>query len=164
MRSAFRRELGALRRRVRAWPLVNPGFGCLEPGLRRAYRDGKRSEAEAYAARTDEAFHEWRKRAKDLRYHVQLLGPAWSKPLEDLEKELHDLTDRLGDDHDLADLRQTLRRPRRQTGHVGRVIDRIGHRRSELQADASPLGARIYAEKPRRFSKRIESYWDVWRA
>ncbi|HYX21089.1 MAG TPA: CHAD domain-containing protein, partial [Thermoanaerobaculia bacterium] len=45
------RELRAMRRRVRGWPLSKPGFACLERGLRRAYRDGRRSEADAYATR-----------------------------------------------------------------------------------------------------------------
>jgi CHAD domain-containing protein len=160
-------ELRALRRRVRAWPLSKPGFACLEAGLRRSYRDGRRSEAEAYATQTDEAFHEWRKRAKDLRYHVELLGPAWPKLMKDVDQELHDLTDRLGDDHDLADLRQVLTKtPRlaRTNGQPDRLRDRIAQRRSELQADARPMAARIYAEKPRIFSARIESYWDAWRS
>jgi hypothetical protein len=45
-----------------------------------------------------------------------------------------------------------------------RITDRIAHRRSVLQAEARPIGARIYSEKPGRFSSRIESYWDAWRS
>ncbi len=37
-------------------------------------------------SRTDEAFHEWRKRAKDLRYHVDLLEPVWPEVMENVEK------------------------------------------------------------------------------
>ena len=51
---------------------------------------------------------QWRKRAKDLRYHVELLEPIWPEIMKDLEKILHTLTDHLGDDHDFADLRSTL--------------------------------------------------------
>ncbi len=161
------KDLRALRRRARTWPLRKAGFGCLEPGLRRAYRDGRRAEAEAYRARTDEAFHEWRKRAKDLRYQVSLLEPAWPEMMKDVERGLHDLTDRLGDDHDLGDLRRVLtgrRAPGNGAKRVERLTDRIAHRRSALQAEARPIGARIYSEKPRRFSTRMESYWDAWRS
>jgi CHAD domain-containing protein len=164
---AIERELRNLRRRVRAWPLGKAGFSCLEPGLRRAYRDGRRAEVEAYAARTDEAFHEWRKRAKDLRYHVALLEPAWPDVMKDVEQALHDLTDRLGDDHDLADLRRVLNGSSALTkgsDGVARVFDRIAHRRSVLQADARPIAARIYSEKPKAFSARIAAYWDAWRS
>ena len=164
---AIGRALRDLRRRARAWPLAKPGFACLEPGLRRSYRDGKRSEVDAYTTQTDRAFHEWRKRAKDLRYHVELLGPAWPELMKDVERELHDLTDRLGDDHDLADLRRSLVNSPNLTKRVvgvNRVIDRIGRRRSELQAGARPIGSRLYAEKPKEFSARIESYWEAWRS
>jgi CHAD domain-containing protein len=165
---AIRRELSGLRRRVRSWPLTKPGFGCLEFGLRRSYRDGKRNEVDAYTEQTDEAFHEWRKRAKDLRYHVELFKPTWPEVMMDVEDALHDLTDRLGDDHDLADLRRVLTTTSNDATtvvqHMDRVLDRIAHRQSELHADARPLAARIYAEKPRSFSERLAAYWDAWRA
>src|SRR5262245_20629685 len=56
--SRIARALRDLRRRVRAWPLNKDGFAGLESGLKRAYLRGRRAESEAYAARTDEAFHE----------------------------------------------------------------------------------------------------------
>ena len=102
-------ELEDLKDRVRSWPIRKDGFACIEPGLRRSYRQGRKSEADAYSARTDAAFHEWRKRAKDLRYHVELLEKVWPESLKDLGDALHDLTDRLGDDHDLGDLRRSVR-------------------------------------------------------
>jgi CHAD domain-containing protein len=164
--SQIESELRALRRRARTWPLGKAGFACLESGLRRAYRDGRRAETEAYRARTDEAFHEWRKRAKDLRYQLGLLEPAWPEVMKDVERGLHGLTDRLGDDHDLADLRRVLNGRNSANGakRVEGLADRIAHRRSVLQAQAQPIGARIYSEKPGRFSARIESYWDAWRS
>jgi CHAD domain-containing protein len=163
---AIRRELESLRRRVRRWPLRKEGFDCLERGLRRSYRRGRKGRAEAFASRTDEAFHDWRKRAKDLRYQVGLLEPVWPPIMKDFEKTLHDLTDRLGDDHDLADLRQVFRAsPRLTSGGDGAtpLIERIDSRRSDLQAKARPLGTRVYAEKAGAFSRRVESYWDAWK-
>ena len=164
--AAIRRELESLRKRVRRWPLRRESFDCLERGLRRSYRRGRAGQAEAYASRTDEAFHDWRKRAKDLRYQAGLLEPVWPSIMKDFEKSLHDLTDRLGDDHDLADLRSLLRTsPKLTAGADGvtSLIERIDRRRSELQAEARPLGARIYSEKGRAFSGRVGSYWEAWR-
>src|SRR5262249_49432691 len=106
--SAIGRELVALRRRVRAWPIRRAGFDGLASGLREIYRQGRKSETRAYSSRTDEDFHEWRKRSKDLRYGAELLEPLWPETMKDIEQALHDLTDRLGDDHDLAELRKTL--------------------------------------------------------
>jgi CHAD domain-containing protein len=165
--SAIAGELDPLRARVRAWPLKQEGFACLEPGLRRVYRQGRNGEVEAYASRTDEAFHEWRKRAKDLRYHVDLLEPIWPETMKEVEKTLHELTDHLGDDHDFADLRRILTTSPNLTqgaDGVATVIELIDRRRSELQAAARPIGARIYSEKPKAFSRRIESYWAAWRS
>ncbi len=165
-RAVIRRELESLRRRVRRWPLRKEGYDCLERGFRRSYRRGRSGLAEAYASRTDESFHDWRKRAKDLRYQVGLLEPVWPSIMEDFEKTLHKLTDRLGDDHDLADLRSFIRAsPRLTSGADGftPLIEEIDRRRSELQAKARPLGARIYPEKGRAFSRRVEKYWDAWR-
>jgi CHAD domain-containing protein len=165
--SSLAGELRRLRRRVRAWPLSREGFPCLEAGLRRSFKDGRDGETEAYRSRTDEAFHEWRKRAKGLRYHVELLQPVWPRVMDDVEKALHELTDHLGDDHDLGELSRALRassEPSRGKKSTRRVLDLIGRRRSELQAKARPAGARIYSEKPRVFATRMESYWDAWRS
>ena len=164
--AAISRELDALRARVRAWPIRREGFSCFEPGLRRGYREGRKAGPDAYATREDDAFHEWRKRAKDLRYHVELLEPVWPEAMKDLEKSLHELTDRLGDDHDFADLRRALTTSPKiaPVDAAATVIELIDRRRSGLQAAARPIGARIYAEKPRAFGRRIGSYWDAWRS
>ena len=164
---AIGRELKDARRRVRTWALSKEGFDCLEPGLRRIYRQGKKGESVAYASSADDDFHEWRKRAKDLRYHVELLEPVWPEAMKDVAKTLHDLTDLLGDDHDLSDLRRVLTSSPRLTrgaGNVGRLVELIDRRRSRLQAEARPIGARIYGEKPRAFSARMGAYWEAWRS
>ena len=46
--------------------------------------------------------HEWRKRTKDAGYHVRLLRDAAPSILEPLEDRFHDLSDALGDAHDLV--------------------------------------------------------------
>ena len=165
--AAIRRDIGQLRRRVRIWPLSKAGYACLEPGLKRLYGQGKKRSAEAYESGADDTFHEWRKRAKDLRYHAELLEPLWPEVMKEVEKALHDLTDLLGDDHDLSDLRRVLTSSPRLTrgaGGVGGLVELIDRRRSRLQADARPVAARIYGEKPRAFSARVATYWDAWRS
>ena len=39
------------------------------------------------------------------------------------------------------------------------AIDLIERRQEELIDEAMPLGRRLYAEKPKRFSARLEAYW-----
>jgi CHAD domain-containing protein len=148
--------------RVDDWPLDDDGFDAIEPGLTRVYRRGRRAMREVAHEATTESLHEWRKRVKDHRYHVELLEKAWPPTLGAVEGELHALSDRLGEDHDLAVLRDWAHE------HVpGADLDRFDEEietsRAELQADALAIGRRLYAERPRAFSRRFEGLWDAWR-
>src|SRR5258707_1170286 len=69
-------ELRAMRGRVGAWQLAEPGgIGAIEPALERLYSGGRRRMRRA--ARSGGAggrkLHEWRKRVKDLRYAAEML-------------------------------------------------------------------------------------------
>ena len=78
----------------------------------------------------------------------------------------HDLSDHLGDDHDLALLRDQAQRRSAifaDPADQRHLLEQIDQRRGELQFAAISLGERIYAEKPKRFSKRLERRWEAWR-
>ena len=80
-------------------------FAALEPGLKRIYGRGRKAmTASAQEASTDN-LHEWRKRVKDLWHAEQILQAASPKKMKKLAKRTHKLSDLLGDDHDLAELR-----------------------------------------------------------
>jgi len=53
-------------------------------------------------------FHEWRKQAKYHHYHMRLLRELWRPVMHSLENETDDLSDVLGDDHNLDVLHKTL--------------------------------------------------------
>jgi CHAD domain-containing protein len=148
--------------RVDEWPLDGDGgFDLFEDGLRRAYRRGRKRFADAQESPTVGRLHEWRKRTKDLWYHLRLLRVAWPPVMEALAGEAHELSDHLGDDHDLALLRASAKE--RIAGDAPKRFERlerlIARRRSELQEQAFTLGEHIYAEKPKPFTKRIEKLW-----
>ncbi len=159
-------ELARARARVDGWPLPREGFAALDGGLRRMYAQGRRRFGRAWTDRTDEELHAWRRRAKDLRYHVELLHPIWPELMRDLETTLHDLTDRLGEDHDFAELRRTISPPAGSSGEdpgVLVLVSEIDRRRADLQQKARPIADRVYQEKPGAFVRRIEGYWTTWR-
>jgi CHAD domain-containing protein len=106
---------------------------------------------------TAESLHEWRKRTKDLWYHLALLEAAWPPVMETLADEAHELSDRLGDDHDLAVLLEWAEE------HADPTPIRAGveQRRRRLQADAFAYGARLYADKPSVFVGRVERWWEA---
>jgi CHAD domain-containing protein len=106
--------------------------------------------------------HEWRKRTKDLWHAEQLLRPADPKRMKKLAKRTHDLSDLLGDDHDLAVLETYVRE---HPGALPAPDDReallavIERRREKLQRRAFALGAKLYRRSPKRFVKRVERGW-----
>jgi CHAD domain-containing protein len=159
-------EIEAGRRELESLSLPGDGFAVVRPGLQRAYSRGRKRMAEAESDPTDERLHEFRKRSKDLWYHLRLLRSAWRTVLEPLGDQAHELSDRLGDDHDLVVLRERLDAPgiaftADQREHLDDLIER---RRGELQAEAFALGARLYAEKPKAFAARMAGYWEAPRA
>jgi CHAD domain-containing protein len=155
------------RARIPEWPLAHDGFAALEAGVRRTYRRGRRAYEAALDDATTENLHELRKRVKDLWYHHTLLERSWSELMKPAGDEAHALSDLLGDDHDLAVLREwAWAHPEAAPDVPGleALADAVGRRRAQLQRQALGLGARLYAERPRDFARRIERYWEAWRA
>lgn len=158
-------ELRALRVRTTQWPLRATGWKALEPGLLYSYSQGRRAFRRARRRPTVERLHEWRKRAKDHWYHLRMLEPIASHTIKGQAKLAHQLSDLLGDDHDLAVLRQTLLDAAPALAvDLDSVIGLIDHRRGELQGRAMFLGERLYAEKSAAFRRRLRSYWRAWRS
>ncbi len=155
-------QLSGARARVDGWELRSGGWPALEAGLERSYRRGRRAMRDAKRRRDPERLHAWRKRAKDLWYHERLLGAVAGPAVRGHAKDLHRLTDLLGDDHDLAVLRARLADD--PVPDVDGVIGLIDHRRAEVEGEAFRLGARIYAEKPQAFVRRMRSAWRAGRA
>jgi CHAD domain-containing protein len=144
------------RGRVDRWPLERDSFGALQGGLKRTYRRGRRDFKAAQANPSVEALHEWRKRVKDLWYQHTLLRPLWPPVMQAVGDQAHELADRLGDDHDLAMLGGWVRD---HTDAGPEFFDAVDRRRAELQADAMALGARLYADKPSAYVRRLRSLW-----
>lgn len=158
-------ELKTARMRTAQWQLRHGGWKAVDAGLERSYRRGRSAFKTAQDDPTVERLHEWRKRAKDHWYHLRLLTPIAPGTMKGQAKDAHLLSDLLGDDHDLAVLRDTLRAAGPALPvDLDAVIALLDHRRGQLQAQAMLLGERLYAEKPKAFRRRIHAYWKAWRA
>lgn len=148
---------------IEAWALEGDSWRLIGGGMRRNYRRGRKAMRRAEPKPSEHNFHEWRKRAKDLWYGLRLLSEAWPRTLEATAEEAHELSDLLGDHHDLAVLREDLHQRRlgdRETAALEAAIDR---REEELASQAFDLGRRLYAERPKEFSRRLRRYWEAWR-
>ena len=154
------------RERVADWP-VGDGFDSLAPGLKKTYKSGRDAMKKAAIQPGTWYFHEWRKRVKYHRYHLRVLQPIWDDVLDAWRKELHDLSDDLGDDHDLAVFGATLSEEHHEFSSnrdVQALLGMADRRRAQLQARAFPLGQRAFAEKPKHHVDRLQAYWTASRS
>jgi CHAD domain-containing protein len=162
-----RLELVELRSRIeRDWRLPKrvDGADAVVPGFRRSYAQGRDAFEELLDDPTTAALHEWRKRVKDHWYHCRLLRPVWPSVMKARASALNELSELLGDDHDLAVLRASLQAdPARFGGevHAGTTSALLDRRRADLQRDAISLGRRVYADRPKAMERRILRWWEV---
>jgi CHAD domain-containing protein len=154
-------ELAGLRADLRDWSLTQSGFAVAGPGFRKIYKRGRKAMRQARKRPGDRQFHDWRKRVKDHWYHCRLLKYLWPEPMRTRADELKSLSELLGDDHDLAVFRQTLKTLPATTlspSESGVLHAAIRNRQRTLRAAALKLGLRVYAEKPARIHKRFHRY------
>ena len=154
------RELRREERLVRRWKLRSAGFAAMAPGLRRIYRSSRHAMAAAAAHPTSDRYHAWRRRAKEHWLAVRLLeGPCGTRLAEDARR-LEALDGYLGEIHNCAVLQQAVRAEapdsRQQTATILRLLRRYER---GLRRQAQALGAQIYLEKPRQFTRRVQQAW-----
>jgi CHAD domain-containing protein len=151
-------ELAAGRSRIDALPLDGDGWELIGPGIHRSYRRGRKRLRAVEEEASVTNLHELRKRVKDLTYQLRLIQDVDKPMLGTLVDHAHDLSDHLGDDHDLALLREEVQRRRdafASPPDQRHLLQAIDQRRGELQFAAISLGERIYAEKPKKFTSRL---------
>jgi CHAD domain-containing protein len=150
--------LAAARARVATWPLSErDDWSILAPGFARIYRRGRRALRTAEQDRGTESLHELRKRAKDLWHAAQVVRPAAPGRLKRLARWAHALSDHLGDDHDHALLADAARRRTGSLapGELELLEALVARRRARLQRDALRCARRVYARKPKAWTRRL---------
>ncbi len=155
-------ELIACRSSLDELALDGDGWGLIAPGLHRTYRRGRKRLRSVEEEASVTNLHELRKRVKDLTYQLRLIREADRPMIGALADHAHDLSDHLGDDHDLALLREQAQRRRdafASPADQRHLLQEIDQRRGELQFAAISLGERIYTEKPKKFTSRLAKRW-----
>jgi CHAD domain-containing protein len=152
------RQLQDVRERVSDWSLNESDAQRAIRGLTRIYRRARRAYRHARRKPRPENLHELRKRTKDLRYCAQILRPISNKPLKRLARDANELSDLIGEHHDLAFLAERVQERRDQfddpaTRELGELIS---DRQEELLHEALPLGRRIFRKKPRKLARTLE--------
>ncbi len=151
------------RAQLAALPLEADRFPAA--GMRRVYARGRRAMLRCQQQPSVETFHDWRKRVKYLRFHMRMLTPVWPAAFACLNREWVALSDLLGLNHDLADFQHSLQRNTQFFAPPAiwtPALNLSQVYRRQLEAQSLDMGARLYAEKPGAFVRRMESYWRVW--
>jgi len=156
------RGLFALRPAMANLAVYPDAFRPVAEGLRDSYRRGRKAFSRAIDSGSDEDFHEWRKTLQHHWRHMQLLTPCWPSELSARVEAARALSQILGDDHDIALLRQLVSAPTMvfaSPEDTAAFLKRCRNRHKALRQDARMRGERLFAERSRPFVERIEAYW-----
>ncbi|MGG6242024.1 CHAD domain-containing protein [Nodosilinea sp. AN01ver1] len=152
--------------RLNQLSLQKTGWKALSANLKQIYSQGQTRYHIAYADGSDDAFHDWRKRVKDLWHITGLLKPLWPSVMTAFESEMDQLAQALGDGHDVAALRSFLLGSPTEIAieavHMQVLLPLMKHRQHRLHQQANELGHRLYCEDPAAFTHRIACYWQPW--
>ncbi len=146
------------RERIAGWTFEADGLDIVEKGLRRTYRQARRDMKRAAKSRATEDLHEWRKAVKYFWHQTEVLRRHVDLFRKNYREQFHQLSSILGDDHDLALLREMIIVDPEHYGSPDVVlafVKVIDKRRKKLQNDALKIGREVFAEKPKRYIKGV---------
>jgi CHAD domain-containing protein len=149
--------------RIRNWPLHKVKCKHLHKCVQKTYKEGRQALRIATKKSNTKRLHAFRKCAKDLSYQLRILLPLAPGLFMELNDELALIGRYLGQVHDLAFVDERLASFGPTSKHGERVLNTlIEAREKDLERTAIALGERFYAERPRRFAKRISRYFSEW--
>jgi CHAD domain-containing protein len=148
-------------RRVAGLKFAATGWPAIEPGLRQSYRRGRQAGELARRQPSAEHFHAWRKEVKTFWHQLRLLCPDWPASARRLTDKLDRLAGLLGENHDLALLKQFVTE-QPQTGETAALNQLIESRQKKLRAAALKLGAQLYQKAPATVCRQLGKDWTAW--
>jgi CHAD domain-containing protein len=150
--------------RIDGWTAADD-WEAIGPGLDGTYRAGASALAELRRDPAATTSHELRKQAKYTWYHLRLLERSAPSVLVPLAGAFEAMVETLGDANDLAVLRDMVADDPEAFGGpaAAEVVERFLDRQHRQLRDAALSGAvRLYAERPRAFTRRMGAYWELW--
>jgi CHAD domain-containing protein len=142
--------------------LAGVAFEHLNLGIERSYEKARRSFRKAYREPDDEVFHAWRKAVQQHWRHMLLVSGAWPEALSARARAAKELSQVLGEDHDLSILLAYV------SNHLSAAFSAADlaalaavcrSSQSELRARAKPRGTRLFAEPAADLKQRVWQYW-----
>jgi CHAD domain-containing protein len=165
--SPVARAIKKARARMENCAFDTKGWSAIGSGLKETYKKARDAMHVAAREPTIEKLHEWRKRSKYLWHQLHALDAIAPHVLSALVERTHHITQLLGDDHDLAMLRERIHAQVADFGGqnmVQALSEAIDRHREELKRQALTAGRQLFAPKPSQFAGQLKDYWKVWRS
>jgi CHAD domain-containing protein len=146
------------------WRIRGEGFDTPARALARSHAAAARAMGRLTSPPRPEEIHDWRKRAKDVLYQMQLIEPFWPALLSVRVRETDRLTEILGEFNDIAVLMTRAAATPLPADEAMHLETRAGLRQAELLAGALPLGRRLLAGDPAAMAALWTDLWRIWRS
>ncbi len=141
--------------------LRSKGFEAIISGIENTYRMGQEAYKAASRFRSDKYFHELRKAVQAHWRQMALLSRAWPDEFAVRVSAARELSQLLGDDHDIAILKLAAAGLDKAAQRI--VCNLCQRRQKELRDDVRPRIDRLYSEPPKAFARRMDAYWKTGR-
>jgi len=155
-------SLATARAKAVAWPLDQLQFPALLPDLTAVYRAGRKAHKNALSEQTAESFHDFRKQVKKHWYHLRLFEGNLPGAMKKRVKELRTLETVLGDEHNLAVLRERIAADVETSGdrhQIRSFLAVLEDEGNELRKRAMKSGEQLYSVKPHTFAGTLSTLW-----
>jgi CHAD domain-containing protein len=155
--------LAAARAKAVIWPLDRLlQFPAVLVDLTAVYRAGRKAYRKALREQTAESFHDFRKQVKKHWYHLRLFEGHLSSEMKKRVKELRTLETVLGDEHNLAVLRERIAADVETTGdrhEIRAFLAVLEDEGKQLRELAMKSGEELYAARPRIYAETLATLW-----
>jgi len=145
--------------RIERWPLDDITFSDVAESMSVSYRRARHLIPEDWRAASAHDLHELRQRVVVHRYQMEVVDPLWPRLGETWVRQAQKLRNRLGAYQDLVVLARYAEPHQPLARWRSRLQSVVAQRQTEHVAAARRIAARLFAEKPAAFRKRLEAMW-----
>jgi CHAD domain-containing protein len=152
---------------MKTYPLSGQGFGLIEKGLSRIYRQGRGMGYRVYSEDAGEhEVHDLRKKAKYLQHQLFYLSALNKALITAMSTTLEQLTENLGYYNDLRLASNSMKEYAKEN-HLtpedyGILLEGLKEEMQKLKSDSRQIYVNVYSEPTRAFIRRIRRYWEAF--
>ena len=161
MRSRIVAALDRADARIERWPLDDLAFSDVAQSLAEGYRRARNLMPPDWRDANAPELHALRQRVVVHRYQMEIVEPLWPRLGRSWVKEAQRLRNRLGAYQDLAVLARYAEPHQPLARWRSRLQSVVAQRQAQHVAAARRIAARLSAERPKAFRRRLEAMWDA---